>query len=151
MIEYVLIVVLVILGIVIMGPYVLRSTNAHFKLWDEGVKDSLTENLAQAPLSVNDIPDITLNCTCTNTRGACGSALANSPCGANQRIINHTCNPQGCDDAPSSSCVPDLNCCSDWVSTGCGTVPLGHPSTSTNCNYGYQIQHRQCGSNDAIR
>ena len=35
MIEYSLIAVLVILGIVIMGPYVLRSVGAHFKLWDD--------------------------------------------------------------------------------------------------------------------
>jgi Flp pilus assembly pilin Flp len=49
-IEYVLIAVLVILGIVIMGPYVLRSVNAHFKLWDDGVQDSFTENITQAPV-----------------------------------------------------------------------------------------------------
>ena len=63
MIEYIFIAILVILGIVIMGPYVLRSVNAHFKLWDESVQDSSTENLTQAPAS--DVPKINTNCTCT--------------------------------------------------------------------------------------
>jgi len=39
-IEYTLIAVLVILGIVYMGPYALRSVNAYFKLWDDSVQDS---------------------------------------------------------------------------------------------------------------
>jgi len=132
-----------------MGPYVLRSVNAHFKLWDEGVQDSFTEKLSQAPVGV--IPNIPINCTCTNSAGSCGSSLAGSQCGANQRIYNHTCSLQGCDGAPASSCINDPSCCTAWVPVGCGTVPLGQPATSTNCNYGYQILHHQCGSNNSIQ
>lgn len=131
-----------------MGPYVLRSVNAHFKLWDEGVHDSFTEKLAQAPVGV--IPNIPLNCTCTTSAGDCGSSLASSQCAASQRIYNHTCSLQGCDGAPASSCVDDPSCCSAWAPVGCGTVPLGQPPTSTNCNYGYQILAHQCGSNNTI-
>ncbi len=43
LIEYSLIALLVILGIVVMGPYVLRSINAHFKIWDEEIQDSHNE------------------------------------------------------------------------------------------------------------
>ena len=45
LIEYSLIVLLVILGIVVMGPYVLRSINAHFKIWDEEIQDSHNERI----------------------------------------------------------------------------------------------------------
>jgi hypothetical protein len=154
MIEYALIAVLVIVGIVIMGPYVLRSVGAHFKLWDEGVQDSFTENLTQAP--VNDVPNVPTNCTCTTAAGSCGSP--NSQCAVTQRGYAHLCNPQGCDGAPASSCVNDPSCCTAWVPMGCGTVPLGQPpvttncgSTQCNCNYGYQIQSQQCGVNNSIQ
>ena len=147
MIEYVLIAVLVILGIVIMGPYALRSVGAHFKLWDDSVQDSFTENLTQAP--INDIPNIPINCNCTTTAGSCGSST--SRCAANQREYDHLCNPQGCDGAPASSCQSDTTCCTAWGSTGCGTIPLGQPATPTNCNYGYEIQSHQCGANNTVQ
>jgi len=106
-----------------MGPYVLRSVGAHFKLWDEGVQDSFTENLAQAP--VGDVPDIPVNCNCMTTSagppGCCGA----SPCGANYCEYNHTCTPQGCDGAPSSSCVIDPYCCVCPVPLGAGSLSCG--------------------------
>ncbi len=49
LIEYSLIVLLVILGIVVMGPYVLRSINAHFKIWDEEIQDSHNERFNSLP------------------------------------------------------------------------------------------------------
>ena len=130
-----------------MGPYVLRSVGAHFKLWDESVQDSFTEKLTQVP--VNNVPNIPLNCNCTTTAGSCGSST--SLCAGNQREYEHTCSIQGCDGAPASSCQPDSACCTAWASTGCGTIPLGQPATSTNCNYGYQIQSKQCGSGTSIQ
>ena len=48
-IEYSIIAVLVILGVVVMGPYVLRSINAHFKMWDDQVQDSHNERLDILP------------------------------------------------------------------------------------------------------
>ena len=132
-----------------MGPYVLRSIGAHFKLWDEGVQDSFTENLAQAP--ANDVLNISTNCQCTNSSGACGSAQAGTQCGANQRVINHNCDPQLCDGAPASSCVNDPTCCTAWVNAGCGTIPIGGTPPSNNCNYGYEIQVQQCGTNNTVQ
>ena len=147
-IEYTLIAVLVILGVVFMGPYVLRSVGAHFKLWDEGVQDSFTENLNQAP--VNDVPNIPLTCHCTTTPGSCGNSACSSCC-ANQLIMNHNCNPQLCDGAPASSCVNDPTCCTQWVNVGCGTTPIGQTPPSNNCNYGYEIQTQQCGANNTVQ
>ena len=45
MIEYALIVTIVIFAIMVMGPYVLRSINAHFKMWDDQVQDAHNERL----------------------------------------------------------------------------------------------------------
>jgi len=179
-IEYTLIAVLVILGILFMGPYVLRSVNAHFKLWDEGVQDSFKENLNQAP--VNDVPtnDINTNCKCWDEiSNSCGSTSPTSQCGANQRIVNHHCSIQYCDGAPLSSCKYDPTCCSGWLSGGCGNYTLpsangtlspippiscptganGLPGGSTcaaaptanNCYFGYEIESQQCGTNTSVQ
>ena len=43
LIEYALIATIVIFGIVMMGPYVLRSIQAHFKMWDDQIQDSHNE------------------------------------------------------------------------------------------------------------
>ncbi len=153
MIEYALIAVLVILGIVFMGPYVLRSVNAHFKLWDEGVQDSFTENLTQAPVSI--IPNITTNCVCTDSDGGCGSSTS-LQCGANQRIYNHTCIPvdSQCDGEPTFKCVNDDSCCTTYFPQSCGTVPCpaggcsgaptSPPPAPNNCYYGQRIYATQC-------
>lgn len=161
MVEYALIAVLVILGIVVMGPYVLRSVNAHFKLWDEGVQDSFTENITQAP--VGSVPHIPLNnCVCNPSAGSCGSGQAGSPCGPGYREHNYNCNPQGCNGAGDSYCVLDNSCCIAQ-NEGCGnyTCPqTGCPSDATtppqgansnNCYFGYEIQGQTCGANTSIQ
>ena len=175
-IEYALIAVLVILGIVVMGPYVLRSVGAHFKLWDEGVQDSFTENLTQAP--VNNVPFINATCNCSYQPGGCGSSQSGATCAANQRIYNLVCSigsVQGCSSEPATTCQPDNSCCSCPVAAGCGNFPLPSngilPGTacpanfqqcgingscvtlpaSNNCYYGYQIYGYQCGPNNSIQ
>ena len=157
MIEYALIAVLVILGIVFMGPYVLRSVNAHFKLWDESAQDSYTEKITQAPLTA--IPNIPSNCQCTDKIEGCGGY--GLQCGANQKSIEHSCDPELCDGAPTSSCIDDPNCCSNWAALGCGTfpcptggcvnAPTSPPPATNNCYYGQQIRGQQCGSNNLIQ
>src|SRR5476651_1166286 len=87
-IEYALIAILVILGIVFMGPYVLRSVNAHFKIWDTGVQATFKEHITQAP--VNDVPNIPTNCLCANAPetgpAGCGGTGVNIQCAGNQRV-----------------------------------------------------------------
>ena len=153
MIEYALIAVLVILGIVIMGPYALRSVNAHFKLWDEGVQDSFRENVNQeAPLA--DIPAINTNCTCTLTKGSCGSTT--SACGSAEREWDYNCNPQGCNKATgASTCIYDTSCCTTYFPQFCGTVPCPAggcatapttPPVANNCYYGQDVWATQCST-----
>ena len=136
-----------------MGPVVLRSVNAHFKLWDDGMQDSFHETFHQAP--VNNVPPISTNCTCQpdftlGCPSACGSVTVGS-CGPTQLVYQHNCLPQGCDGEPTQYCKDANCCCSAWTPIGCGTVPLGQPATSTNCNYGYEIESHQCGTNANVR
>ena len=42
-IEYCTLAMLIIVGTIVMGPYVIRSVNAHFKLWQESVDDSIND------------------------------------------------------------------------------------------------------------
>ena len=142
-IEYALIAILVILGIVIMGPYVLRSVNGHFKLWDEGVKDSFEENLNQS----NTIPYIPSNCSCHDEQLGCGSTQIGAQCAANEMAYSHQCNStisingviHGCDGAPLNSCKYDTSCCSEYKKLGCGTIPIGQTPPGDNCNFGQAI------------
>jgi hypothetical protein len=151
-IEYTLIAILVILGIVYMGPYALRSVNAYFKLWDEGVQDSFEENLSQAP--VNVIPDMNATCQCWTTPGGCGG-ISGASCQAGYRSWAHSCNPQGsaCDGGASSGCSFDTTCC-DPIAQSCGSAPLplgpgntyAVPSNTTSppCYYGQRIWISPC-------
>ena len=49
-IEYSALVVLIIVAITVMGPYVLRSINAHFKLWQEAIDDSVNDRMLKVPM-----------------------------------------------------------------------------------------------------
>ena len=117
-IEYTLIAILVILGIVYMGPYALRSVNAYFKLWDDSVQDSFEENLNQVP--VNAIPNISTNCVCTSVDEGCGGG-----CQAGYHAWTYSCSSQDCNYAisDSASCTADCNCCAA-TAAGCGDVQL---------------------------
>ncbi|MDE2008556.1 MAG: hypothetical protein KGJ09_00585 [Candidatus Omnitrophica bacterium] len=170
-IEYILIAILVILAIAFMGTYVLRSVNAHFKMWDEGVRDSAEEIINQAPIA--DVPNISLNCSCSQTVGTCGSSTPGSQCAANEKIITWNCNPQGCNGAQgNSTCELDPSCCNTPAPQGCGNHPLpfvpatkgyiGTPmpcptglsgtcyqglGSGSPCYYGQQTYGYACGSN----
>ena len=170
-IEYFMIAILVILGIVYMGPYVLRSIGAHFKLWDYSVQDSFKENLTQAP--VNDVPYIPINCQCSKSTGPCGIG-----CNAGYHQVTDNCNATqgcanppgaicGCDGAPTSTCVYDQSCCTNLQPSGhCGTVPcpaggcasapttpqITPPSTTpNNCYIGQMIYNHECGTDTSIQ
>jgi hypothetical protein len=177
-VEYALIAILVILGIVFMGGYVLRSVNAHFKLWDEGVQDSFKENINQA--SLNDVPLISTNCQCTPTPENCGSSQADaSLCGPNQREVDFSCNTPGCNGlAGNATCENDPSCCAAAMSSGCGYSPIGTadnvgidtscpngqdgnsigsgcktalptPANPSPCQYGYKTYGFQCGTDSS--
>lgn len=139
-----------------MGPYALRSVNAYFKLWDEGVQDSFEENLSQAP--VNEIPNMDLSiCQCWTTPGGCGGVVG-SACQPGFRYSTHSCNPQGsaCDGAPTSACTQDSTCCAP-IAESCGNnpLPLGpggtytvpNNDTSPPCYLGQRLWASTCSPN----
>ncbi|MDE2027122.1 MAG: hypothetical protein KGK03_00765 [Candidatus Omnitrophica bacterium] len=131
-IEYILIAILVILGIVFMGSYVLRSVNAHFRLWDVSVRESAEEIINQAP--VNNVPDIPLNCHCTSEAGSCGTNQNGSLCAANQREYHFNCNLPGCNgSAGAETCVLDESCCNTPQPLGCGSAPLPNQGHAFTC------------------
>ena len=53
-IEYCAIAIFVIIGILVMGPYIIRSINAYFHGTKESIKESYLEEITQVP--VTEIP-----------------------------------------------------------------------------------------------
>lgn len=101
--EYVFIAMLVILGVIVMGPYVIRSVNAHFKLWDEAMDQR------QVPINVG----ISGECHCGKpVAQACGGKGWVVSCAPNQRLYASQCSPPTCGfgSSPQSS-----------IGTGTGT------------------------------
>jgi len=110
-----------------MGAYVLRATNAHFKILDEGIQDSFQENITQA--NQNHVPYISTNCVCTNHPGSCSMVTGSSQCANDEIGYTHSCLPnQGCDGEPASFCQYDQDCCKQYYAQGCGLTTM--PTTS---------------------
>jgi hypothetical protein len=173
-IEYSIILILVVLGIVVMGPYVLRSINGHFKLWDDQVQDSFNDRLVQAPATDVDLPP---NCSIVNGQeniaGSCGIVKGKTvTCQENERYYYANFNPPGCYIA--ESCVPDADCCNPAVRGDCGrierpvvvrTATIGmtfkgvpvlqqvpaNPATGTpkGCYFGEREIRQRCGNANA--
>ncbi len=132
MIEYVTVATLVMIGILVMGPYVTRSINAFFKNIEDDVDDAFKEEMTQGDPSV-ELPD----CYCTNlVDQACGGGGCNS----RQMWLRRDCYPLGCEIAYQAAnpgwiyedCEYRDYCCTNWAETGlCGvnaTVPGACPN-----------------------
>ncbi|MBI5024490.1 MAG: hypothetical protein HZC18_05750 [Candidatus Omnitrophica bacterium] len=50
--EYLILMTLIMAGIIIGGPYVIRSWNAQMKGWEDSVVDSMTDPLTEAPSNI---------------------------------------------------------------------------------------------------
>jgi hypothetical protein len=121
-IEYVMIIILVMTGIIVAGPYLLRSVNAHFKLWDDTVQDSFDDRIVEArPDQIRiDIPPDCKSCPSSWT-GSCGTAQKNGPgqCDETEAVWQTHC-PIGCDPTPIYSCHADETRC------GCTNPMMGN-------------------------
>ncbi len=154
-IEYATIATLVILGIVIMGPYVIRAINAHFRSLDDGIKDSFSEELVQAPRQGFDIA--TCNCPGLHSTPTCGGSL----CKPNERLYTQECQPPGCEinlktkDMLMEECRPDATCCSAWATATvcpggpeggkcCGVNAAGVTGFGQSCADGHDLEFRTC-------
>jgi hypothetical protein len=135
-IEYMTIVVLVVAGIVIMGPYVIRSINAHFHSLDDQIQDSYQEEIRQSPNSDFNLPD----CDCGGWEPqGCGPEVSGDQCGMFERYDRKRCVPAGCERearfsariGPVDRCEEDDTCCTPWVNDECG--PSGTDNSGNPC------------------
>ncbi|MBI4309633.1 MAG: hypothetical protein HY591_04810 [Candidatus Omnitrophica bacterium] len=134
-IELAAIAVLVITGIIVGGPYVLRSIQAHFKLWSHSVQESTDDHLIE-PQDVNiDLPP----CTFTWVPGSCGA----SGCKKTERVYSKNSTPAGCDFG--LKCEVDPACCTEPVRSNsvCWRSPASAPQPATD---GIPAGFHVCGS-----
>jgi hypothetical protein len=162
---------LVLAGIFVMGPYVIRSINAHFKTLEEDVQYSVAEPIRQGPPTGYQFP----TCTCDPLfNKACGDG---TNCPLTQEYWYKNCNPVGCEnyfydvcpppvgptfDIANAGCWvgqacrynlssnwPVLKCCTAWVDTGrCGAnaATANGGNIAAGCPDGVMEQTRDCGS-----
>ncbi len=115
-----------------MGPYVIRSINAHIHTWENDLHDSLTEDFGQEEPQGIELP----TCECGDpVAEGCGICLSADSCptrcSRTERTWAHDCTPPGCEvwlafkggtlpPLPGrGGCVDDPTCCYD-VEVGCG-------------------------------
>lgn len=127
-IEYTVLAMLIIVGTIVMGPYVIRSIGAHFKLWQETVDDSVNDRMKRIPISVTE------QCRVSELMSSgCGAPIKqNFPlcptgglympathCAANERYYFQTGTPDGC--YYCEGCKADPTCCD--VFSACISAP----------------------------
>jgi hypothetical protein len=153
--EYLGIAALVMAGILIAGPYVVRSINAHFKAAENGAIDTEREKIRQAPLQPENLP----TCTCNWSFGGCGNGgiLDNGEaCGVGRNIFKRMCSPLGCEVQMQSAnvfsnmqeCRDDPtnahNCCTAREDKECGALGANTPGGA--CPDGQIKWVQNCGS-----
>ena len=137
--EYMILLILIMAGIIIGGPYVIRSWNAQMKGWEDSAIDSMNDPLAEAP--IGSVPLTGCDAGSWNS-GPCGPASSSvdcagrtANCSSRYKIFTRTFSPGGCQcDVPapmipaiSAECRQDnsFNCCADWVTPSGCTFPDG--------------------------
>ncbi len=156
--EYSFIGGLVILGVIIMGPYVIRSIHAHFKMWDDQIQDSHGDRFIQPK---DTVPDLPTGCTLTGGyRSGCGGQGITTSCAQTERIYVYTFNPPGC--YYKEHCDADETCCTGLLRGDCGTAPLPPNftprsgtllpvvNTGNGCYYGERTVMKKCGNHEAV-
>lgn len=150
--EYMILVTLIMAGIIIGGPYVIRSWNAQMKGWEDSVVDSMIDPLTEAPPNIVTIPGCDFvswgTCGLGNCCGLGYSLFGNSAsCTPQQLLQRGVFNPSGCelsdpsmsfdlvarcDTSGTSSTDPAANhCCTPWITpSGCTPGNLGCPVDS---------------------
>ncbi len=137
--EYSTMIICVIMGIVVMGPYVIRSWNAHVKGWEDSVQDSFSDQFPEDPPIIFD------ECTCEDFENVgCGLGQSIVQCSEGEMLQVRPCSPQSCipgDGSSTARCVLDDSCCT-WEDGLCGSdVKSGPP-----CPEGYIQKIGTCGT-----
>lgn len=167
-IEYAMLLIIIMVGIVMGGPYVVRSWYAHVKGLEDSVVDSINDPLLQTTTQGSTPPFC--NCGSFENQG-CGFGvsvpppytwpLGNTPglvqCAATEMLSMKTCSPLDCEWSMSPTpqialCNTDPACCTPWTNTGsCGVLASGVSTANGGnpdgtCPDGYMMQSRTCGS-----
>jgi len=151
LIEYSIIMILVIIGIIIMGPYVIRSINANIKGWEDSVADSLNDPMKTAsamsilgcvvvPEGWQDAP------ICGTSHTDCSDAVMT--CSTYQRLSTLEYFPDGCECSRTpppltAKCTDDTTCCTPYTSIG---PPPDNCGVNTSCPDGEMRKRRTCGN-----
>jgi len=151
-IEAATLMILVVSGILLAGPTVIKGINAYFKSGEESVKESIRENIVPAGLVEGEFE----TCECSEPLPlGCGDG----GCLATEMHGRRVCNPGNCHFEWCATlgmycdfdwCITDPACCLPWVSTGlCGInadplLGLGG-STFGGCPDGFMEQRADCG------
>lgn len=116
LLEYTIVLVLVIAGIIIGAPYVIRSWNAQIMSLEESVVSSFEEPLLNAPDNAITIDP----CICSDwSNGGCGNSSCNWL--GNSTYIRYefrecNTNAEDCPDIEETErCIPDGGCCTYHV------------------------------------
>ncbi len=128
--EYLTVMVLVMVGIVVMGPYVIRSVNAHLKMWEDVADDSYTDPMIKGGF---DFPAPT--CKCPKEPIGCGLGS----CKPTEKLYQKNCTPLDC-EPQETSCIVDDTCCTKLCGAS-GGCPTGQ-STLIQC--GNNLQPKNC-------
>lgn len=144
LIQYIVITTLVMASIIITGPYVIRSWNAHLKTLDDSIQDSFADPLLIAPTDDIDIP----GCDCTWGDVVCDGqstipGWTHINCSPQEMLEEVNCIPAGCEDTypinPKAQCVTESCCCElilGAVPDNCGSAY--NPSVSmVHCSNSY--------------
>jgi Flp pilus assembly pilin Flp len=115
-IEYTVIAGVVMMAIVLGGPFLVNSVQAHFRGLDDSVQESALEDLKSAA-----IEQVRPGCVCHPWKDSnCGGQ-----CPTSQREKTRACVPMNCipmDGKSELDCVPDPGCCGNGKKIGCGRV-----------------------------
>lgn len=159
--EHMILLILIMAGIIIGGPYAIRSWNAQMKGWEDSVVDSMTDPLMEAPASAVTVPGCDfiswLNQGCgLGYTSPFGDSIS---CPEQKMLQMGVFNPNNCQFSnpytPFSQiaqCVADnsFDCCTPWVlPSGCDITNPGCPQTSdcgvtVGCPDGQYRRTRDC-------
>ena len=150
-IEFSSLIILVMITIVLMGPYVRRAINAHFRSWEVAVEDSMQDPLEEADPEENPNVEFCGDTRCTGSETLdtccqdCGGGIGDGYCceedGETVATANYDCGSCGdgtCGDTiqgpedESQCCIdcpgcPNQICCVDDGAGG----GIAEPTTST--------------------
>jgi hypothetical protein len=139
-VEYAVLMILIMAGIITMGRYVIRSWNANLKGWEDSAIDSMEDPLLELP------PPPINSCTWSDWSPlGCGLGLVNActgvivSCAPTEMTSIRTFNPPGCQCAQADNatvqCASDGCCCEPPTAIACGSsTPLPGSTPPPACS-----------------